>query len=361
MKKYFYTILIISFLFGCKAHQEILRKGQAYESFRGFFPVDPIEYDDKVQLVENGKIIDKEIKVLTSEEILQFLNNETVLVSIGKINAEGGITYLPVTISTKHSNYKVTMDYMKFATLGQADEAGDFIGFNRVGVGLRLITLLTTSEGGINIGDLSSIGLAAKMGKVKGTLIIEVVGIKSKEVTTLLPLPSEINQTTIQNAMQALATIKSKIYDGETRLYPQVMAIKPDSTAAKRNSKVMKDSTKINSVPKSESIGNDVKLQIGTGRLNIMSRVQLAQGLELEAFDLLFKKKIDDAIIKFDECEKAYPGFHNVYDINKMLKSERTNLLSPSSTKWKEIYSEILKNYSWRLSNEIQERLKIES
>ncbi|WP_296149824.1 hypothetical protein [uncultured Flavobacterium sp.] len=385
MKKYFYTVLIFTFLFSCKAHEEILKKGETHENFRGFVPVDPIEYNEKVEIIENGKIISKEIKILTSEEIFQFLNNETVLVSIGQVNAEGGISYLPITISAKHSSYKVTMDYMKFATLPQADEIGNFIGFNRVGVGLRLITLLTTSEAGINIGDLSSIGLAAKLGKVKGTLMIEVVGIKSKEVTTLLPLPSEINQTTIQNAMQALATIKSKIYDNETKLYPQVMAIKadstankrnnktaydpikvimaikPDSTANKGNNKIRYDSFEINNFPNTKNIENEIKLQIGSNKLSMTSKLQIAQRMETEAFDFLFKKKIDEAISKFDECEKTYPGFHSVYEISRALKLEKASLLNPNSKKWKEIYSIILKDYSWKLRDETLEKLKIEA
>lgn len=360
MKSYFYFLIILTFfLSNCSAHREILRDGQAYDNFRGFVPIDPIEYDNQVVIAENGKLINKEIKLLSVDEIFQFLSNETVIVSIGQINAEGKISYLPITISAKHSNYKVTMDYMKFATLPQVDEVGNFIGFNRVGVGLRLITLLTTSEAGINIGDLSSIGLAAKTGKVKGTLMIEIVGIKSKEVTTLLPLPSEINQTTIQNAMQALATIKSKIYDTETELYPQVMAIKPDSSSIKHKVK-LKDSLYIESVPKFDHIDNEIKLQIGSNKL-ALNKFDSAQSLENEAFDLLFKKDITSAIDKFDECERNYPGFHSVYDISKFLKTEKNSLSEFSSDKWKEVYTYILNKYSWKLQNRIIEQLKSES
>lgn len=357
MKRHFYLLIIISiFLSSCSAHREILRNGQAYDNFRGFIPIDPIEYEDKVIITENGTITKKEIKLLTSDEIFQFLNNETVLVSIGKINAEGGISYLPITISAKHSSYKVTMDYMKFATLPQFDEVGDFLGFNRVGVGLRLVTLLTTSEAGINIGDLSSIGLAAKAGKVKGTLMIEVVGIKSKEVTTLLPLPSEINQTTIQNAMQALATIKSKIYDNETKLYPQVMAIKAESSSVKKN-RFLKDSIETESIQMNENIKDEIKLQIGSNKL-MSNKFQSAQSLEVEAFEFLFNKNVNSAIAKFDECEKIYPGFHSVYEINKLLKAEKNNLTSSTSPKWEDVYSNILNKHSWKLPNEIIEKLK---
>jgi len=359
MNKYFYIILFLPFLFGCNAHEKIINDGQAYENFRGFVPVDPIEYEAKVAIADSGKIITKEIKLLSSDEVLQFLNNETVLVSIGKINAEQGIAYLPISISEKHTSYKVTMDYMKFATLAQVDEDAKFIGFNRVGVGLRLITLITTSEAGINIGDLYSIGLAAKAGKVKGTLMIEVVGIKSKEETTLLPLPSEINQTTIQNAMQALATIKSKIYENETKLFPQVMAIKPDS-AVNNPKRGKKDTLIAEGVNNNKGVSNDVKLQIGANKIT-SNKLQLAQNLESEAFGLLFNKRINEAIAKFDECASIYPEFHSVYEISRMLKTEKNELSNPDSTKWREVYAAIYKNYSWKLTNDIIEKLKAES
>lgn len=361
-----YLILIISLFVGCKAQNEILLEGKTYENFRGFEPVDPIEYDDNVQVIVDQTLVNKEMKLLTSDEMLQFLNNETVLVSIGQVNAEGGISYIPITVSAKHSSYKVTMDYMKFTTLGQKDEYENFIGFKRVGVGLRLISLITTTEAGINIGDLSSIGLAAKAGKVKGTLMVEVVGIKSKEVTTLLPLPSEINQTTIQNAMQALATIKSKIYDNETKLYPQVMAVKTvDLIEFHKTSKSTKAIDKSNikrgelfeSDEKLVNQENKIKLQTKNNKIEPTQNSELAEKLQYEAFDLLLKKEVDKALEKFIECEKAFSKYNSIYEIKGLLIKEKKFLTDPNSSKWEEVYSTILKEYSWRLPQEIKKRL----
>ncbi|MBK7524812.1 MAG: hypothetical protein IPN49_12190 [Saprospiraceae bacterium] len=124
---------------------------------------------------------------------------------------------------------------MKFATLREITEERVLLGYKRVGVGLRIIANVTAMESGINLGDLFSIGLAAKANKITGNLMLEVIGIKSKDVTSVLPLPSEINQSTIQSAMQAMATIKSKIYENGTELYPQVMAIKSEEGQDRNN------------------------------------------------------------------------------------------------------------------------------
>jgi hypothetical protein len=351
MRNTIILIVIAILLFGCNAQKQALKNGKTYDNFRGFEPIDPIEYDDNVYIVIDDSIVSKEMKLLSPEEILSFLNNETVLVSIGQFSMEGGISYLPVTVSAKYTSYRVTMDYMKFATLGQRNQQNEFIGFKRVGVGLRLISLITTTDAGINIGDLSSIGMAAKMGKLTGTLMVEVIGIKSKEVTTLLPLPSEINQTTIQNAMQALAAIKSKIYDNDTKLYPQVMAIK---TIESNIDTVKTSQNRIDSINEN----NRIKLQIDNNKIIPASKVEKAEDLERQAFNFLFEKDIENAIMKFNECNNTFPSYHSVYEILRLLRKEKANLVADNDIKWKEVYSKILKDYNWKLSNETLKKLR---
>lgn len=336
-------------LFSCTTQKSIFEGGKSSVLFKDFEPIDPTEYTKNVEIVLNGDLKSKNIKLLTKDETLSFLNNETVLVYIGQESIEGGFSYLPVTVSSKGATYKIIMDYMKFATLAEYDEIDNkLLGFSRVGVGLRLSSQITTKEAGINIGDLLSIGIAVKAGKVTGRLSIEVIGIKSKEVTTLLPFPSEINQTTIQNAMQALATIKSKVYDDDTKLYPQVMAIKNELNFENNITSTKNQTVTV------DSLINDNKLKIQLGS----SKKERATKIENEAFDYLFEKNIDLAIQKFEECEKIFPTYNSVYDIAKLLKNEKLNLQDKNSTKWNDIFSTILKDYPWNLSAEIKEKLK---
>lgn len=358
-------LLVFLALISCDSQKAILESGRPYDSFRGFEPTDANEFDDRILIVDGispqSSLINKEIKLLTKEQVLSFLNNETVLVSIGKISVEGGITYIPVTVSAKNTSYKVTMDYMKFATLQAKDpKTGKIIGQRRVGVGLRLISLITTMDAGINIGDLSSIGIAAKAGKLTGTLMIEVVGIKSKDVTTLLPLPSEINQTTIQNAMQALATIKSKIYDTDTHLYPQVMAVKneiiKDTITIDNDELYVNKPTNIKDKVK-DAIVNENKLALQFGS----NKEEQAKKFENQAFSHLFENNINQALVKFKESYNAYPTYHNVEEIIKLLQDNIKQLSSSTSRKWTEIYKIILEKYQWGLSSDIVETLKIKT
>lgn len=378
MKITIYLFLTCLILSGCnifqserfkETNESILEQAKTFKNFRGFEPVDPTEFNDDILIVQDGVITSKDLKLLNSEETLGFLNNETVLVSIGQLTSEGKIAYIPFAISKKNTSYKVTMDYMKYATLGQRDDRNNFIGYKRVGVGLRLISLITTAEAGINIIDLYSIGLAAKAGKLSGTLMIEVIGIKSKDVTTLLPLPSEINQTTIQNAMQALATIKSKIYDEDTRLYPQVMAIKVDESA--RNKKIETVSSKnippnvaagmsvsLDDFKDTDDVDNSIKLQFQNNNIGAASREEQAEKLEREALFFLLDKDIDQAIEKLEKCEEIFPGYHSVYEVLRLLKKDRESLSDEASPLWQELYLRILENFSWKLPESIKKKLR---
>jgi hypothetical protein len=64
----------------CSSSKHILQTAKTYDNFRGFEPTDPTEYNEKVPIVINDQIVYKEIRLLTTEQMLSFLNNETVLV-----------------------------------------------------------------------------------------------------------------------------------------------------------------------------------------------------------------------------------------------------------------------------------------
>jgi len=92
-----------------------------------------------------------------------------------------------------------------------------------IGVGLRVHASVTASKDSLNIGSLFGLGVAASQNEITGSLIIQTLGISGKEISQLMPISEQINQSTIQNAMQAIATMKSKLYDAETDIFPQVI------------------------------------------------------------------------------------------------------------------------------------------
>ncbi|GGG25446.1 hypothetical protein GCM10011344_27630 [Dokdonia pacifica] len=95
-----------------------------------------------------------------------------------------------------------------------------------VGVGLRIQASVTVVKDSLslNLGSLYGLAIAASKDQLNGTLVIQTLGISGENISPAVPIPDRINETTIQAAMQSLATIKSKIYDVKTQITPQVVA-----------------------------------------------------------------------------------------------------------------------------------------
>ena len=223
--KSFLVLLLLSLAgVSCSSTSSSLKLSPAarqVQKLSGYVPVDPFEYGHQVEIFKKQNSLLKRFEQCDKQEKLDFLINENVLISVLENNKGGDLSISNSFVSKKNSSYRVIMDYSKYRTIS----AGN-CGHGRIGVGLRLVAHIKAHKSNINFGDLFSLGLAAESNHISGTLSIEVIGIKSKEITSSIPLPSEINRTSIQQAMQALSTIKSRIYDSNTSIHPQVIAIK---------------------------------------------------------------------------------------------------------------------------------------
>ncbi len=155
----------------------------------------------------------------------RYLNNQSSYVVIERIDADGKLSYSDASLSGEIGSYKVIMDYCIYTILPvKNDEV--VIGYKKIGVGIRVTAAITTTKANVNLGSLLAIGLGAKTGSLNGALLVDVIGITSNDVTNLVPLTADIDQTSIQTVLQAVAAIKSKIHDEKTTLYPQIIAVK---------------------------------------------------------------------------------------------------------------------------------------
>lgn len=86
------------------------------------------------------------------------------------------------------------------------------------------------------------------------------------------------------------------------------------------------------------------------------SSAQLAAEKEREGFLYLRDGKFDDALTSFEAAEKAFPTYHNVYEIASLLRKEKTNFSSPEIRK--SILIRIINEYSWGMPDDIKEQLR---
>jgi len=224
---------------------------------KGYQPIDPISLSYENNCFEN---------------IVSLFPNEATRVAIGKLTQDGSLAFGSNVVARKGESYTIIIDYIKYKTTsipakysnkGAIDEtyiqienvletkfgsikearkqnrtsfsSDSLVNQNivdqqikipvYVGIGLRIqsnVTVLKDSLN-INLGSLYNLGIAASQNQINGTLVIQTLGITGTQISSAIPIPDKINESTIQNAITSLATIKSKIYDKETRIYPQVV------------------------------------------------------------------------------------------------------------------------------------------
>jgi hypothetical protein len=267
MKKVTLLLLINLVFINLLNSQEKVDPSDNLISSIGFRPVDPINYvypiayikfsNNYFQKMMSGESSNEELERIgrksdkcfiredrnvyfsdiPNKNIVDLLPNETVEIQISEITKKGGLSLKgAAAISAKNTSYQVTMDYVKFVTINVVDtisvgknnqlENLSIFSYARVGVGLRVVASIETKRKGINLGDLFAIGFAASRNEVSGSLSVNILGVESQEITSLLPMPSEISSSSIQNAMQAMATIKSKIYNENVEIRPQIISIR---------------------------------------------------------------------------------------------------------------------------------------
>jgi hypothetical protein len=203
--------------------------------------------------------------------ILESLPDQAVRIAVGQYDASGTLVYGPAKIGLSGQSYQVVLDYVSVDTRNvpvyihrTSSEGKDVSIFDDyapgqtfrvardpesdvftsgikkeapkplgeqltipvyVGVGLRLTASVTVTNATANLSSLGTIAADAEAGKLTGSLIVQTLGVTGKAVSITLPLPSELNRTTIQNAILALGSIKAVLYDSNTVIAPRVVGI----------------------------------------------------------------------------------------------------------------------------------------
>jgi hypothetical protein len=77
----------------------------------------------------------------------------------------------------------------------------------------------------VNLADLGALSVAAKANRVNGGLVVQSLGLNGPKIAATMPLPGELNATTIQNATVALGAIKALLYADDTQRRARVVGI----------------------------------------------------------------------------------------------------------------------------------------
>ena len=238
MKKLIALILALV-LYSCSSSQsKTSSDGKSYifastgnVSF-GYQPIDPIPV--KVLFIDKDSLTSKNTKLMNS------LPDESMRLAIGESVGNMGISFGPIKFGMKNNTYIVILDYIKYDTkpfkinyedlikpnvLSSRPQTGSLIVPVYVGVGLRLTATVTVKENGVDLNDFYGLGVAAQQKKITGTLVIQTLGVSGSSISSLIPMPSELNATTIQNAILSLGAIKAKMYEEDTQINPRIVGL----------------------------------------------------------------------------------------------------------------------------------------
>jgi hypothetical protein len=217
--------LILIFLCGCCTTIPTINTIDKGE-YLDYQPIPPIPVS-KVTIYDSLDNIEKEVfwnSLENPKAIRPLLPLQSAQISVTKIDASGKIGFISSSMTGEIGSYKVIIDYMKYRIEQVFNDSGKYIGSGRIGVGLRIMAVVVTSKANLNLGSLSSIGLEAKAGNLSGGITVDIVGIDSEDITNLIPLTSEIDQSSIQSILQSLASIKAKLWEDESFLTPHLVA-----------------------------------------------------------------------------------------------------------------------------------------
>jgi hypothetical protein len=291
----------------------------APENYLGYQPTDPLPaemvmvYDEEL-----GELKPTLWAALLDEAgtVRDLLPLQSAEVSVSKTDMSGSVSYLTSSLTAGSGAYTVTMDYMKYRVEDvHDDETNAFIGNARVGVGLRIKAVVQTTETGLNLGSLIAIGAEAKRGTLREGIAVDVIGIDSPDVTNLIPLTSEIDQTSIQSALQALASIKTKISDDDTRLTPHVVALKQARPGTKE--KIKQETSIARERGVARGITNIERKQV------ILARVAPGGNLDRSTWDRLVDASMLDEATKTELKElNDFAGLDDRLDTDAGMRGE---------------------------------------
>lgn len=224
--KYLCFLSIVVLLTGCRGSGQKLT-GTEENEFKGYIPVEPIPID-VVSAYDQATGTYRNVlwASLSSAEKLALLPLQTAEVSVRKLDVTAGGKFLSSSASVSKGSYEVVMDYMKYLvdTLKSPDDV--YLGNRRIGIGVRMTARVKTEKADLNIAGLGPLTAEATMGNLSGSLSVNVIGIDSRDVTNLIPITSQLDQTSIQAALQALAAVKTKMWDtSATVVTPHVVAV----------------------------------------------------------------------------------------------------------------------------------------
>lgn len=213
------VLIVFYSLSGC-AVQSVGSASHSSPNSKEFVSVSPGK-SDWVEVDTGAGAKKKYWSSLTNQQINDLLPLEKTSTSILRVQSDLSLGYTGAKYTASSGKYVVVLDYSKYR-----DEVTDKGAVPcLVGVGIRIKATIVTKKSDLDLGSLFAIAFAAKSGYLSGDLEVMKIGIDSAQLKSVIPDFTEISDSSVQQAMQAVGAVKNRLYDKDTKLTPHVLAV----------------------------------------------------------------------------------------------------------------------------------------
>lgn len=178
--------------------------------------------------------------------------------AIANLTLDGKVNYGPVGITAKNQQYRASVDYastdvvpikmwirktsngFEATRIQPTQDVNDYYESTipvLIGVGFRVTAEFIVTKGKAEVAGLSIIGASASADRLRGTMMVEAIGVSGEALAAAIPLPSRLDQTTVESAILALGAGRASMYSGaasdRTSVRPRVVGmLSPGSNSA---------------------------------------------------------------------------------------------------------------------------------
>lgn len=186
----------------------------------------PQDYQGAISYLNTSNTVEKRFvnQLPHNSSLLSSFPNLVSSVTLYQMDENGTLSLIGNSLTAKKSTYIVVYDFAQTQTIHLKDSAEKLSYYALVGVSVRMVARVNANSAGINLADIFSLGIAANKNKLSGSLEVRVNGINSQQINSIIPVTTDLSTSSISNALQAVATIKSHIYDDSTKITPQFLA-----------------------------------------------------------------------------------------------------------------------------------------
>jgi len=170
--------------------------------------------------LSNGTLTLTEVPWPTATaEVHAKLPNTSTEIGITSMSLKGSLAAL---FGFEKASKSFAIDYIKYR-IEPLQDGQKVSAYARIGIGMRILVDLNDNVLSF-AGTLTSLAAAVSGKTNAGTISAELIGRSSPDVGMAMPFAADLSEAAVQRVIDAMAVVKSKMFDEKTVIQPQILS-----------------------------------------------------------------------------------------------------------------------------------------